>query len=198
MDFYLIKWDEDLEDAAFIKGHPDSIGVKGYEFGKTKPLLKQFKANSQYKMSRINSKERVLYSWVYNIMTLPIISNELKKIFESAAGSDFEFLPITILNQRDKVESTEYVIAHPLSVVDAIDVEKSIFKFSPITPGKFQTWQKIILNEEKVPQEIEIFRFKQIFKAIIISDPLKQRIEADEAITGVKFIPLDKFTSRSI
>ncbi len=191
MDFYLIT--SDLEDSAYIRDHPDSIGIKGFEFGKTEPLLKRFKADSQYM-----SDTKPLYSWVDNSMTLPIISKELKKHFESAGGSDFEFLPIIILNQRNKVESTEYVIAHPLSAVDAIDLEKSTYKFSPLTPGKFQTWKKMVLIEEKIPHEFEIFRLKQIFKAIIVSDSLKQRIEADEAVTGVTFIPFDKFTSRSL
>ncbi len=192
MDYYVLREDETIEDAAVITEHPEDIDIDAFEFDEGMSLQARFPQPALYQMSSLFPDSRILYDLQSNTMGLLVASQRLQTVFESAGEGKIEFLPIQLMNHRGKIESDQYAIVNVLDVIDCMNHNESIVEYSSLDPEELITIKKLVLDESKIPPQIHLFRLKQDKTLSIVSDSVKSRVEEEE-LTGMMFIPVEKY-----
>lgn len=122
-----------------------------------------------------------------------IISAALKSFLESKASADpIEYLPLTILNHKQRVASDEYYILHPTHVCDCIDVKASGIEFNPVNNKKILGCKGLVLDPSKIPDESLIFRMQMWGQNILVRNDLVEAMQ-NEGFTGLFFLSTDGY-----
>ena len=115
-----------------------------------------------------------LVDFVANHLTYLIVSDDVKQVLEQEGVQNIEYLPVSIYDQKKRLASSEYFILNVLGTVDCLDYEKSEYERSLVNPARIQHFDKVEIHEDKVPEDIKIFRLKDRPAMIFIrSDLLK-------------------------
>lgn len=121
---------------------------------------------------------------------VPIVSSKLAEIIKSIVEKDkIELLPVIINNHENKVASEDYVIANAVDVVDCIDREQSILTWNPIDPELISVVEKLVLDQNKIPENAVFFRLKNWLLRIIVREDLFEKL-MNANLTGLKLKPV--------
>lgn len=125
-------------------------------------------------------------SEVYGI---PVVSRKVKKELE--CYSEVRFIPLLL----EGVESGQYFAMVTKSVVECVDEESSEFqKFEindPVRPdkaGDYRAFMVLRLNQNNIG-DVNIFRLKKFETAIIVSERVRNKLEAI-GVTGMDLSPV--------
>lgn len=196
MKYYVIYDDKKLNDGAYIEYHPDELGLEGFEFGENKPLADRLNSPLIYRMDNSKPDEReVLYSWVKNPMRVPIICPHLAAVLREANPDGLEVIPISIMDRHNNLASEDYFLIHSIHFLDLIDLENSIYRLNPMDKLSFFSWRKLVLKDEKVEGNTDVFSIKGLKTLLFVSEKIKVKVEGDGRISGVGFVELSDFTS---
>jgi hypothetical protein len=124
---------------------------------------------------------------------LIIVSGRLRNLVLADGVVGVEFLPVTILNHKNRIASADYFIVNPVGVVDCIDLEASEVKFNLIKKDLISRCKGIVLREAEIPSEAKVFRAKYLPTKILIRSDLARRLE-DAGLTGLRFTDPAEFT----
>ncbi|WP_322902915.1 imm11 family protein [Paenibacillus sp. SGZ-1009] len=120
------------------------------------------------------------------LLKAPVVSHKTKALLEPFLGDQVEFLPLDF-QSSDAKDDTTYYICNVLNIVNCIDEEKSIRKYSK--RGTFIDYEKIVFDERifSMEQDLKIFRIEAIsHKSCYATDQFKQFLEQHH-ISGPDF-----------
>jgi len=192
MHYFALVEDQDLEDAAVLADPPASIKDENFRFTEGVPLKDWFPSDAVYPMSPEFPRARKLYALQSNALGLLVISKELKAVFDSVGCDNIEYLPISILNHRGKLASSDYSIANVLHPMDAMDRKNSIYKMNPLLPTQVNMLSKLVLLEDRIPPERHLFRLTNAPRVYLVTETLKRAVEKKK-LDGMLFIPVEEF-----
>jgi hypothetical protein len=191
---YVIVRNTSLRDSAILSTHPPELDDIAFQFRDGHPMRDVMPAHAAYPMSSRWSDRRALYDFQSNTLQLLIVSKRCREVLESGHHDNIEFLPIVVLDHRGKVASNDYFIAHLLGSVDCMDRERSSFEPNPLNPDIFGVCDRLVLQDDKIPDDVELFRLSNGPTTYIARQSLKERLEK-AGIQGVSFIPESQYDS---
>lgn len=117
-----------------------------------------------------------------------VVSTRFKDIIESAAPGQCQFIPIDIMYNELPVDN-DYWVLNLLNVIDCIDKHRSI-EFRRSNDQMDESYYFPVVNPEKVPTEISIFRVKLSEANIMVRSKLRDTIRRAR-VSGVQFIDFE-------
>lgn len=123
-----------------------------------------------------------------------VVSGRVKEVLTPLVGNSIvEFLPVSILNHKGRIASKDYFIMNPLDKIDCIDLESSGVDWNAIDPSKISSCEKLVINEDTVPDETVMFRPKFWLNTILLRRELAAGLSA-AGLTGLLFLEPSKYT----
>jgi hypothetical protein len=114
-----------------------------------------------------------LYGSIY-----PIISEKMKLfLLGKLPEGSVEFLPVSIVNHKGRVELENYYFIHPLILCDCIDLNASEVEWNELAPDTIADCMGLVLREEVIPDDLQLFRLKSWGDIIIIRSDLAEQLE---------------------
>lgn len=123
----------------------------------------------------------------------PIVSERLKSfLLNELTEGDIEFLPISIVNHKGRVEAEEYFLMHPLAVCDCIDFKASEVNWNLLAPELIADCTSLLLQKNSIPDTLKLFRLKSWGDTIIIRSDLSEELEK-AGFVGLSFPEADGY-----
>lgn len=124
-----------------------------------------------------------------------LVSAKLRKVLETL-NTEIQFLPVKIMERKNRKELQVYYIANILRVVDALCLEESVY--SEVHIEKLGTIYNVIkygIFAEKT-EKSDVFKLANRQEIpIFVSENLKNRIE-EEGITGIDLLEIKVFENK--
>jgi len=112
-------------------------------------------------------------------------NTKVKNYFESNKISNVEILPVKIKNHAEEFITEEYFIINPLAV-DCLDVDKSEPKYNHICPDDIDEVQSIVIDEQRLPADIKIFRIKDFGNNLFVRKAFANEL-IKQGFSGIDF-----------
>ena len=135
-----------------------------------------------------NSAEgEVMSDYIANVYRWLIVSDTFSKyINETTIKSHIQYLPVKIVDTFSNEENNSYKVANLLDLVDALDLEHSIYDVFELDDEKIISVEKYALKAIEV-QDFDIFRLKGDTIPIFVSEKIKKIVEENE-LSGFAFL----------
>jgi hypothetical protein len=134
-----------------------------------------------------------LFDQIFNLESYRLVSPRFLEILTTFDDSIQSFNTLS-KNENDEHVAKNYSVANFTTRVDCFDWENSLYDDSYKEMGIASRPKKIILIEEKIPKEANIFLLKGMTSEIIIfKEKVKSQIE-NIGLTGVKLIELSQYS----
>jgi hypothetical protein len=117
---------------------------------------------------------------------LIVVSSRIKEALEAEKMEPVEFLPLSIVNHKKKVASSDYYILNPPFILDCIDLEASEVKWNLIDKTLISRCKRLVLREPSVPANAKVFRAKHLPTRILVRDHVVKKLNA-AGLTGLHF-----------
>lgn len=112
-----------------------------------------------------------------------VFSQEARILFDGLSVNNIQYIPTQLNGANNKYLEKKYFIANVIGIVDCINYELSDLD---IEDGHIDNIFSLVLNENKIADDIEIFRLHGKVLTILVSEILKNAIEKSE-LTGFIF-----------
>jgi hypothetical protein len=155
-------------------------------------LTKSFPTDAAFHMDPDFPKNLLLTDNMLNSDSAMVVSAELADALRAQKVSKLEYLPVAIIDHKGKVASKNYSILNPLDLVDCIDREKSEFRPSRILPGEIDKFDKLVLDEARIPEDRPLFRMKG-FNDIALASRALVDVLTKGNFTGLGWMPVSKY-----
>jgi hypothetical protein len=117
-----------------------------------------------------------------------VISGRLKTELQKVLPQDrTQYLRVTILNHKGRVAADDYSILHPREVCDCIDLAASEVKWNRISKDVIRVCKKLVIREELVPSQLQVFRLKHWPAKVLVRKALAARLEK-AGYVGLDFV----------
>jgi hypothetical protein len=127
---------------------------------------------------------------------LHVGSQRLKDALTEAGAANIEYLPVQIINHKDRLASDTYFVINPLTVIDCVDGPASGATYSPINEEDIKGCKTLVLRADAIPPDALVFRMKFVAGGILMRRDLADKLVAT-GITGLRFTELDKYRGPS-
>jgi hypothetical protein len=139
------------------------------------------------------TKKRVLTDKIYcaanELGSLFLVSPKAQELLSKHAPDDIQMFDIIV--KGGNFELADYKIVKVLDKIDCVDLEKSELSYDA-DYDSIDDADKIVLNEEKIPNNKQIFLLAKRYSAVIlIHENLKNAI-GKVGLTGFNFYNLDE------
>jgi hypothetical protein len=159
-------WRDKYEEGLCVVKPP--VGMeKGYEVERGISRLEGWPAGVECRMDSEYPKDIELSDNLYGA-GVPTVSAKLKEYLIAEEVDNVEFLPVTILNHKERVASRDYFIMNPLSIIECIDLQKSTVKWNRIDKELISSCKQLVLDDKAIPDNCKIFRAKCLPIRIIV------------------------------
>jgi hypothetical protein len=121
------------------------------------PVAAEFPEKAAFHMTG-NVNRMALGSLVPNTMSMLIVNQKIKDLIlaHDQAKNLMECLPVSIINHKNRVVSSEHFIINPLQPEDCLDTKHS--KIVRNKRGAVIEVEKFVLNRAKIPAKRAVFR----------------------------------------
>lgn len=170
----------------YIEGFDDD-----YKLGRGDSLTEEWPDGVAFRMSQ-NYKNQIKLS--DNLLTperIIIASKRLSEFFLEKEIKNLEYLPVTIINHKNRVADTEYSVVNLVTTQDCVDIEKSGVVWNKINSNYITSFDNLVLDEERIDEDALLFRAKHISGLIFIRKDLARQIE-EAGFTGIYFVELSE------
>jgi hypothetical protein len=106
-----------------------------------------------------------------------------------------EYLPVSIIDHKDRPAGPGYMIVHPIDPVDCVDTSQSVFKLSPIDESNFDSFSKLVLDTKRIPKERSCFRLKGFWDIVVVRKDLAESLDK-EAFSGLGWLPIQDYPEK--
>jgi uncharacterized protein DUF1629 len=163
-------------------------GVKE-DFNLTKGVSRAagWPADAFYRMSPKYPKDIKLDDFLESMDTLLVVSDRVRGLLESERMDGVEFLPLSIVNHKDRKEPAPYFLVNIVGLQDCVDMTKTTRTVSPLDPELWITVQNLTLDPSRIEPRRELFRARYIRSATIWSEDLANKALA-KGFTGIRFL----------
>jgi hypothetical protein len=124
---------------------------------------------------------------VKNLPGAIVVSKRLKEFIAAAKPVHVEYLPVSIINHKGKLASSEYFIINPYKLQDCIDQKASTIDWNPIDTSLIAACTNLVLDEKKIEKNAKVFRLEHYPSKVLFARELADGIKQAK-FTGLKFI----------
>ena len=187
---YLIWAHKDVPNACALSG---LLGVdKQYELLMGIQRQATFPNDAMFRMNPDFPHDTLLTDSLLNTDMMIVVSLRLKEYLHARELKNVEYLPVTILNHKQKAASRDYFIIHPIEPVDCLDIEKCVPMRSRIDPETIMMIKRLVIDEHRVDPEREFFRPKFYPRITMVRRELAEAIDG-EGFTGIRWVELEDY-----
>jgi hypothetical protein len=183
---------DETDTEASLDDFPEDYPIESFEFLEGEKMIPKMTEPLVFQFSDDYPEGRKLIDLQHNSDGLHVVSSCFRSLLEGEA--QIEFIPVVLLDHRGRVASEEYTISNFLDALDCLDWDKSDVKMNAIDPDSIFSISKLVLNEQSISGDVNIFRIKQCMTTVIVKESLKDKIEA-AGINGPLFVPIEEFKS---
>jgi hypothetical protein len=181
---YLL-WSAHTEPGHCVLGSTLIPGVEKLHHGETVPP--DFAQPIAYPMNDLFPDDIAL-SDNYERAGQVIVSKRLRAALEHELhGHHLQFLPVTILNHKGRVAAQDYFILHSHDMCDCIDLKASKVRFNPLDKKEIMRCEKLVINDDAVPDDLSLFRLERWGSNIIVRKPLADAL-LKHGFVGLSFV----------
>ncbi|MEP1446870.1 MAG: DUF1629 domain-containing protein [Paraglaciecola sp.] len=155
-------------------------------------LANKFPDDVYFDMHPDRPHDTLLVDSLFNTDKERVISESLKKFLVAKKSPNLEFLPVKIMDHKGKFIEDKYFIMNVLDHQNCLDYDASEAEISLINDKTIDSVEQIVLLDEKVNDNFDIFRICDFPSATLVSESLAKELE-DNGFTGIEFLPLDEF-----
>jgi hypothetical protein len=123
---------------------------------------------------------------VKNLTGAIVVSKRFKELVEAADAAAVEYLPVSIIDHKGKLASSDYFIVNPYELQDCIDQERSVLKWNSIDPDLISICTKLVIDTGKIARGAKVFRLKHLPTNVLFERGLAEKATA-AGLTGMKF-----------
>lgn len=124
---------------------------------------------------------------IHNALGYLMITERTKELLEAYAVAQIEYLRFTLVNHKGRVASDRCYIANVLGTVDCADLARTRGTPHPFFPSELYLVNELVLDESRIPPDVNLLRLATRPRIILIRDDLRQ-ILVDAGITGAIFL----------
>ncbi|HLU46458.1 MAG TPA: DUF1629 domain-containing protein [Planctomycetota bacterium] len=186
----LIWWPKNVRHAASLEpleGFEDTFDLLDGV-----PCAKRFPDDALFRMDPELPDDTLLTDNLVNKDRLLVVSEKMKGLLERLKIKKVEYLPVAILDHRDRPVREKYFIAHPVDPVDALDVDASDVEWSLIDDSLIDDVGTLVLDEEQLDPKRQLFRLKSFSRLILVHRAVAEAIDK-EGLTGVRWVELSDY-----
>jgi len=187
-------WLHELDDDSLAQVRRDSDDLEGKNYLLTAgvPLASLFSSTVTYQLSDEHGIK--LADSIPNLLGVCFVSETLKTVLARETGNAIEYLPVQLRDPKGRTVSSRYYIANVLGTVDCLDLGQSQVKMSNIIKTSILKFDKLVLDESKIPPEQKIFRLGGKTDFLIVREDLVQALR-EAGCTGCRFELMERFST---
>jgi hypothetical protein len=187
---YMIWSRKDEGNSCAVKG-PEGLD-RAWELKEGVPRAAGFPANICFRMNERYKKAVKLTDNLINGFKLVIVSSPLKRFLEAEALKNVEYLPVSIINHKDRVASADYFIVNPVEPQDCLDLDKSSVTYNHIIPTDIDWVKQLVLDPKRIDPDVRLFRIKNFNSAVIVRRDLAEAV-TKAGFKGTLFLELNEY-----
>lgn len=149
-----------------------------FELRKGIPLVGKMPSNAAYRMRDDYPDNIALHESLYNLDRQLVVHEKVRAFLEAEGVQHVEYLPVKVLNHKDREEKERYFIINMLPLVDCIDLEKTQCKRNRLDPRKIMDVSNLVVHEARIPPDFQLLRLDLLPAAVLIRRELAQKLKA--------------------
>ncbi len=157
-----------------------------FELFKGISLASRWSSDASFYMNENFPEDLKLEEVVFNRNNLLVVSERLKELLEAEQIKHIEFLPVRIFNHKKRQVKENYFILNQTLLVDCLDLDKSTVRYNNIDPSSISSVVEMVIEEDKIPENMQLFRMARCTAITIFARELAKKLEA-AAISGITF-----------
>ncbi|AKQ70487.1 hypothetical protein A176_007399 [Myxococcus hansupus] len=119
-----------------------------------------------------------LHEVLYNLDSQLIVNEKARAFLDAERVQHIEYLPVRVLNHKDREPQERYFIANMLPLVDCIDLEKTEHEENLLDPDELMNIRNLTVDENKIPADFQLLRLKAVSGAMLIHRDLAAKLKA--------------------
>ncbi len=151
--------------------------------------------NAFFKMDESFPNDLNLEDFVWNFNAALVVSEKFKKIFPEDELKNVEYLPVKILNHKEREVQDTFYILNSTTLLKCIDLDNSEVIFNKIDPSRLSMVRKLVINEALIDPNILIFRMALYPQLPIFQISAVKKIEK-EGLKGITLGKIDDWKGR--
>lgn len=155
------------------------------------PLGDHFPKDAVWPISKQKGGTK-LNDFIPNIFSRLVVSARARELI-AAKQANIEWLPVKILDRKNKPARSMYFIANVLEQHDCINRKKSDYEDDDLNPGKIQYFNKVVLDTSKVPDDAFLFRMGESTTKYVIRSTFGLEL-AEAGLTGFDVLVPEEIT----
>lgn len=187
LNYFALQYDNNPKHC-FLGSQPDDVGDFCHRLIEGTPLAQAIPKSAEFRMSDHIGGVAVS-DYINNPFGYTIISERFANLLkELGIAPKTECVSATVINHKGRRVETPYVLMNILGCHDCLDFGKTVGKVDALEPQFFQWIDRLELDPAKLAETDHIFRVQAFPRLLLVSDWLKQQIEA-VGLTGIRFVP---------
>lgn len=126
---------------------------------------------------------------VYNQLGVLTVAEKVKEAMQGALVGKAEFLPFTLVTGKGKPLAGTYWVVNVLEIHDCVDRDKTEGSASGARPGGYAEIRKLVLDDDKIPKDVNVFRIDPRPEILVVRDDLRSALESG-GFSGIRFLEL--------
>jgi hypothetical protein len=178
--YFLINTLGDVDgERAILDKPPEGLGLRFHRPARGLKTADVYPKDARIRMSK-RYRGVKLDSLIGNTNGYLIVKKPVQDVIEATCESvEIEYLPFTLYNQKNRVQSTEYVIVNPIGSLDCLNLKASEIEYldEPGDPyhGEVVDVEKVVLDPGKLGRKTPaLFRIKEKPNQYVISEELAE------------------------
>lgn len=172
---------------------------KKWELNEGVSRAASFPTDAFFHMHRDRPYDTLLTDNLKNINMLIVGSGRLKEFLEKRRVEKVEYLPVTILDHKDKPIRSNYFIIHPIDPVACLDIDRCGATWDELDEDDIESVQRIVIDASMIDEERQVikierklFRPRHFYRITLIRRDLAEAIDA-EGFTGIRWVEMDDY-----
>ncbi|MBT8143817.1 MAG: hypothetical protein KJO55_03890 [Gammaproteobacteria bacterium] len=167
---------------------------KPYLLDDGKPLAADFPGDVGLLMDPDTPEDSLLADNLLNPMALIVVSAKLKQLLEERGLQKTEYLPVAIIDHRNRPVDEPYFIVHPINHVQCLDVDASGGEWDLIDDTVLESVERVVLDTPRLEQGRELFRPFPLTDIVVVSRELADTIDTAD-ISGCEWLELSEYST---
>ncbi len=142
------------------------------------PLSDTIPPDAAYRMSDDFPDRVALHDVLHNLDRQLIVNEKARAFLEAESVRHVEYLPIKVLNHKDRVVNERYFVVNMFPLVDCIDLTQTQYKRNRLDPEKLMHISNLTVHEDKIPADFQLLRLKSAASVVLIHRDLAARMKA--------------------
>lgn len=142
------------------------------------PLTATFPQEATYRMRDDFPDNIALHELLYNLDSQLVVNEKVRAFLEAQGVQHIEYLPVRVLNHKDRQVKERYFVLNLLPLVDCIDRSKTQCEESSLDPDQLMNISNLTVHEEKIPPDFQLLRLKGVSDAVLIRRELAEKMKA--------------------